>query len=231
MQFGCSTLAEDGAYGKFVGRIVAEWHSDGRQMKLLENFQYIGPDRTAWNAPAGSVVDGASIPQFAWSIIGGPFEGRYRDASVIHDIACDEKSRSWQSVHQAFYTAMLARGVDVVQAKVMYAAVYHLGPRWSRKIEVDPNIPVEEAVRRSVVERRPDETGKVITEVRQTIEWNNQGIFGTPSPTYKQFEVPVAVEFNPLTSQATPSNFQELEKAIKEKNLTPEQIEAYFPQR
>lgn len=231
IQFWHPTLAEDSAYGKFVGRIAAEWDSGGRKMKLLEDFQYIGPDKLTWNAPAGSVVDGASIPQIAWSIIGGPFEGKYRDASVIHDIACDERSRPWQSVHEAFYTAMLARGVDVVQAKIMYAAVYHLGPRWPRKIEVDSNTTMEDARKKSAVETRRGEVGKVVTVVRRSYQWNNDGFLGMPSPTYTEEEVPVAVEFDPLTSQVTPSNFQELEKAIKDRNLSREQIEAYFPQR
>jgi hypothetical protein len=75
-------------------------------------------------------VDGASIPKFAWSIIGGPFEGKYRDASVIHDVACVARSAPWEYVHLVFYYAMLASGVDKTTAKIMYAAVYHFGPRW-----------------------------------------------------------------------------------------------------
>lgn len=71
-------------------------------------------------------------PRFAWSIIGGPFEGKYRKASVIHDVTCVEKARPWQEVHLAFYEAMLADGVGEKKAKVMYAAVYHRGPRWAR---------------------------------------------------------------------------------------------------
>jgi hypothetical protein len=50
---------------------------------------------------------------------------------VIHDVACVEKRRDWRSVHRVFYTAMLDSGVDRAQAKIMYAAVYHFGPRWT----------------------------------------------------------------------------------------------------
>jgi len=99
-------------------------------MRLLERFVYVDPSCKSWLAPAGAVVDGASIPQVAWSVIGGPFEGKYRDASVIHDVACSEKKASWQEVHLVFYYAMLARNVEILRAKVMYAAVYHFGPRW-----------------------------------------------------------------------------------------------------
>jgi hypothetical protein len=74
----------------------------------------------------------ASIPKWAWSFIGGPYEARYRDAAVIHDVACVEKKRSWKATHEMFYFAMLAAGglYDTWQTKVMFAAVYHFGPRW-----------------------------------------------------------------------------------------------------
>ena len=65
-----------------------------------------------------------------WSIIGGPFEDKYREASVIHDHYCDEKTDTWQNVHLVFYNGMRAHGVDPLKAKLMYAAVYNFGPRW-----------------------------------------------------------------------------------------------------
>lgn len=123
-------------FGTFVGRVVAEWLSGGREMKLVEPFSYISPKNMLWDAPTGSIVDGASIPRFAWSIIGGPFEGKYRNASVIHDVACVRRDHTWQDVHEAFYTAMLASDVDTTIAKIMYAAVYHFGPRWDRRVTV-----------------------------------------------------------------------------------------------
>ena len=104
-------------------------------MRLLEQFSFIDPNSTEWVAPAGSIVDGASIPQLAWSLIGGPFEGKYRNASVIHDVACGQKARPWELVHETFYFAMLASGVSIWKAKTMYAAVYHFGPRWPRTVD------------------------------------------------------------------------------------------------
>jgi Protein of unknown function (DUF1353) len=99
-------------------------------MKLLKTFKFIDPMGREWVAPEGAIIDGASIPQVAWSFIGGPFEGVYRDASVIHDVACDQRSRPWKVVHEAFYDAMITSGVSPLKAKVMYGAVYHYGPRW-----------------------------------------------------------------------------------------------------
>ena len=114
----------------FIGSVIAEWLDDGRKMRLTEDFIYIDPSGRRWEAPKGSVIDGASIPCLAWSFIGGPFEGNYRNASVIHDVACIERKLPWQDVHLAFYTAMRAANVDQWKARVMYGAVFHFGPRW-----------------------------------------------------------------------------------------------------
>ncbi len=122
-------------YGKYIGSVEVQWLEDGRRMRLLKSFSYIDCEGVEWLAPVGFVVDGASIPQFFWSLVGGPYEGKYRDASVIHDAACSERKRSWESAHLAFYYAMLASGVDFKTAKLFYAAVYHYGPRWSIKYE------------------------------------------------------------------------------------------------
>jgi hypothetical protein len=67
-----------GPLGYFEGRVIAEWLPDGRQMKLVEDFAYIDNASVRWDAPKGSVIDGASIPRVLWTVIGGPFEGKYR---------------------------------------------------------------------------------------------------------------------------------------------------------
>jgi len=54
-----------------------------------------------------------------WSIIGAPFTGRYREASVVHDYYCDTKSERWQDTHRVFYDGMRANGVDAATAKLM----------------------------------------------------------------------------------------------------------------
>ena len=124
-------------FGKYFGLPVkAEWLVDGRKMKLSENLIYEDPNSVLWIAPKGVIVDGASIPRIAWRIIGTPFTGKYRVASVIHDVACDEKKRYWKDVHLAFYNAMRASGVSWVLSNIMYGAVYHFGPRWPMKIKV-----------------------------------------------------------------------------------------------
>lgn len=134
----CATSQD--APGKYSGDVKASWSKDGRTMTLLEHFSYTDPRNRTWTAPSGSEVNGASIPQFAWSLIGGPFEGKYRDSSVIHDVGCDKRWAEWELVHKVFYEGMLTSGVAPWRAHVMFKAVYNFGPRWDRVVQV-PGIP------------------------------------------------------------------------------------------
>jgi hypothetical protein len=120
--------------GKFEGRVVVEWLSNAvpeRDMRLLEPFAFIDSGGKRWQVPAGAVINGASIPQSVWSLVGSPYTGNYRRASVVHDYYCDTRSEPWEQVHRMFYAAMMAGGVNEAQAKVFYAAVYAGGPRWT----------------------------------------------------------------------------------------------------
>lgn len=119
-----------GEWGRFEGHVVARWEDDGRTMTLVEPFAYVDPQAMRWPAPAGAVVNGASIPRAFWSLIGGPFAGEFRNASVVHDVACETRDRPWRAVHRMFYEACRCGGVGAVKAKTMYYAVSHYGPRW-----------------------------------------------------------------------------------------------------
>jgi hypothetical protein len=63
--------------------------------------------------------------------MGGPFEGKYRDASIIHDFYCSKRHRPWKQVHRMFFDGMITSGVGKGRAYVMYAGVYAGGPRWT----------------------------------------------------------------------------------------------------
>src|SRR5688572_6845158 len=80
------SLSQFGAYQGLPPKL--ELMPDGRLMRLLEALTYTGADGVTWPVPAGIEVDGASIPRPLWSLIGGPFEGPYRDASIVHDHYC-----------------------------------------------------------------------------------------------------------------------------------------------
>lgn len=109
-------------------------------MELLQPVSYTAPDGIRWDAPKGLITDGASIPGPLWSVIGGPFAGKYRSAAVIHDHYCETKSRPWKDVHKAFYTASRAAGVEATRAKIMYFGVYRFGPRWEKSRSGDPSV-------------------------------------------------------------------------------------------
>ena len=125
--------AATGGFGAFKGSVAVRWlddEGDSRKMQLLEPFNYTDASGGEWNVPKGWKVDGASIPPALWSVIGSPYTGPYRRASVIHDYYCDVKTRGWRATHRMFYEAMRAGGVPEVQAKTMFRAVYEFGPRW-----------------------------------------------------------------------------------------------------
>ena len=122
-------LAAD--YGRYEGLPPQlELLDDGRKARLLNAVSYIAVRKDSWPVPADTVVDGASIPQIFWTLMGGPFEGKYRNASIIHDCYCDSQVRGWRDTHRMFYSAMRCSGVSAVKAKIMFYAVYRFGPRW-----------------------------------------------------------------------------------------------------
>lgn len=127
-----STLVADSdlSFGEFRGDITTIWLPDGRKMRLLDTLVFVDPRGVVWDAPRGHIVDGATIPRGVWSLAGAPYSGKYRNASVIHDIACDRKDRNWKLVHRVFYEAMRASGVPESEARIKYFAVYNFGPRW-----------------------------------------------------------------------------------------------------
>ena len=126
------------AQGSFSGPIDVRLNKDGRTITLLEPLVYTDSSGRRWLVPTGTVVDGASIPQWLWSVAGGPLEGRYRDASVIHDHYCDKRNRPAFDVHKVFYDAMLTSGVNKSRARIMYEMVVRFGPTWPDP-KIDPS--------------------------------------------------------------------------------------------
>lgn len=115
---------------RFEGDISATWGIDGRHMQLVAPIAFIDSKGVRWDVPKGATVDGASIPRFFWSVIGGPFGGKYRDASVIHDWYCDVRTRPWREVDRMFYEAMIARGVAVGYERNETCRKMQLKPFW-----------------------------------------------------------------------------------------------------
>jgi hypothetical protein len=224
---GCWIWPQNGEdFGKFVGRVVAQWDDSGREMVLTEPFGYLDPEGNKWDAPAGSKIDGASIPKFAWSFIGGPFEGKYRNASVIHDVACDQKQRPWDKVHETFYYAMRASGVDDNVASTMYGAVYFFGPRW------------EETITRQV---RDEDVEKTVKEIKARRDPKNRFDVMVDRPTKIPDKRPgveprsatIRVKVTPPAKELSERDFEELRSLINKRaasgKVSLEEIRTFRP--
>ena len=141
-------------------------------MTLLSELRYTDPDGVVWIAPAGSVVDGASIPRVLWSFMGGPFDGKYRNASVLHDVSYDQKTRPWKECDRMFYNAMRCSGVSPTEAKTMYYALYRHGRHWKRLRGVAGAIAFDE----QTVPRALPVSEEEIEETRSWIENANPSL-------------------------------------------------------
>lgn len=112
--------------GVFSGNPRTEWLAEAkadRNMRMLEDFWYDDPMGRRWIAKAGSVVNGASIPEPLWSSVGSPYTGDYRRASIVHDVACATPEVVRREADEMFYWACLAGGCSPAQAKVLYLGV------------------------------------------------------------------------------------------------------------
>ena len=97
-------------------RFIAPCHTHTELMDI------IGLD---WSETEGESYDGASIPRWAWSIIGHPLEQQFRWASYWHDRLC-ENSRSWaeRRLADAVLLVLLEQsGVAYWRRTAMWAAV------------------------------------------------------------------------------------------------------------
>lgn len=134
--------------GEFLSTHARVIRSDRDNWVLEEDFVYIDSFGKEWVAPAGTITDGASIPQAFLSATGDRLDGDYLDAAVVHDAYCQTdnaaldiyRTETWQYVHYMFYEALLTSGVPEQQAKIMYTAVYLGGPRWGEDVELNGSV-------------------------------------------------------------------------------------------
>ena len=113
-----------------ASRPRTDWLEDGRNMQLVKPVEFVCSQGIHWIAPSGAIVNGASIPWFFRRVVGCPYCGKYRDASIIHDFYCDVKVYPSTEVHRMFYEKMRLDGVGRIQAAIMYAAVRVFGPKF-----------------------------------------------------------------------------------------------------
>jgi hypothetical protein len=114
---------------EFSGEPETKWIANDsgtdREMELLKPFTYCDPDGKPWVAKAGATIDGASIPQPLWSIVGSPFTGDYRRASIVHDVACKD-GQSYESrlaADKMYYHACRKGGCNCLKALEQFIGV------------------------------------------------------------------------------------------------------------
>jgi hypothetical protein len=114
------------------GQLNVEMIADGRTVRVTREMVFRDSSGTRWVVPAGAEVDGSSIPQSLWSVVGSPFDGALRSASVLHDYYSQTRQRPWQDVNRMFFEAMLASGVPAEKARLVFLATQLFGPKWSQ---------------------------------------------------------------------------------------------------
>jgi len=95
-------------------------------MEMLENFSFTDPDGEVWLTPKGYTVDGASIPRPLWTLVGSPYTGDYRRASIVHDKACDDAvgdAAARRAADRMFFHACRAGGCTIKEATILYLGV------------------------------------------------------------------------------------------------------------
>jgi hypothetical protein len=162
-------------WGYYSGYPETRWDPDGRTMTLLNELRYTDPQGVVWIAPAGSKVDGASIPRSLWTFMGGPFEGRYRNASVLHDVSYDQKKKPPVDCDRMFYNAMRCSGVSALEAKTMYYSLLRFGHHWKFQIKrakkVKPSELAEQAEPEIVGEAIPKAVPATAADMNETRDW------------------------------------------------------------
>ena len=107
--------------------------------RTARSIEFVDARPVKWVAPSGTLTDGASIPKMFFKVIGTPRSKEFINAATLHDAYCGVGNGSlpqyhsdrWQNVHRMFYDALRVDGTPSKKAKIMYAAVYLAGPRWT----------------------------------------------------------------------------------------------------
>jgi len=211
------------AFGRFIGDVITKWlveTGDDRLMEVVNDFSYEDPNSKLWTTPAGWNVDGASIPRPLWTIVGSPFTGDYRRASVVHDHYCDVRTEPSDDVHLMFYSACRADGVGALKANTLYYGVLAGGPSWKTVRVVNFDLRASRAPERDVIDfndtvvwQPPLDEMKLKEDVRW-IEANNptlEEIKGRARAARSQPPPPSVLQLPPQTDPETLPNVYDRE--------------------
>ena len=112
--------------GEYVG--TGQW-------RLTKPFEYVNPPILV-SVAVGFITDGASIPRFAWFLIGSPWSGKYARAAVIHDYLYHIQMYSRKKSDRIFLEGMKILGVIWWKRWLMHRCVRIAGwIPWGKKRE------------------------------------------------------------------------------------------------
>lgn len=161
----------------FSGEPLTRWDGN-RNMILEEDFYYTDSDGFTWHAPKGSCLNGATIPRAFWNIIGPPYAGKYRRASVVHDVGVGELCNPNVSIEQRkkadkmFYYACRHDGCSKHFASMLYIGV-RFGT-WASTLSTKRSSPFDEDFEeiRDIAEfgETRDKFWKILDESKTAIE-------------------------------------------------------------
>jgi len=107
----------------FIGTLKLEEVIPGEEWMLLDPLSFVRKNGAIYTAEELFHTDGASIPKWLWSLVGGPLSGKYAKSAVIHDKLCRSGIVPRKKADKIFLEAMKADGVAFWKRRAMYMAV------------------------------------------------------------------------------------------------------------
>jgi Protein of unknown function (DUF1353) len=132
------TLGPETQWGRWLDRAQVEVYgarSTERRVVLLTPLRWRDPDGTILTVPEGLMADGASVPRFAWWLMGGRLALDYIRPAFVHDLACRMRGGVFGSSTESatrFYRGLRADGMAFWKADLCRDAVQWFGPQWPR---------------------------------------------------------------------------------------------------
>ncbi len=105
--------------------------SSPRDVILIEDMIFYDKNGIEWFVPAGAIVNGTSIPKILWPIMGSPWVGYARRASIPHDYYYQSREHEKDLVDDMFYEAAIYDGVPHIKAHAMLLGLQITGSTWA----------------------------------------------------------------------------------------------------
>ena len=101
----------------------------GDTWELVENWQADIPGKPTRRILIrhGFRTDGATIPMWAWSVIGHPFDGEFIRAALVHDALYVHHGLRRITADRIFRDILIQDGTPYWKASMMYGAVRAMG--------------------------------------------------------------------------------------------------------